>query len=132
MAIFKRQSYERHLGRKVSDVEFKLYQLSAYPLSPSETQEERNKEIAELKKIENVPTNVGKYAIVKDEVFLPENSLAQVHFHPYKIVNENRKKTWICLESKINVLEVGAGGTKERTDDRSFWMKVSECNIYNG
>jgi hypothetical protein len=54
MAIFKRLSYERHLGRKVSDVEFELYQLRAYPLSPSESQEERNQKIMELMNKKNI------------------------------------------------------------------------------
>jgi hypothetical protein len=136
MALLKRLSYEREHG-KVSDIDYKLYLLGARPLNPSETQEERNNQIAELLKTKEkdnktMESNIGKYAMVKDEVSLPENSLAQVHFHPYRIVNENRRKTWVCLESKINVLELGAGGTRELVEDRSFWMKVEECNIYNG
>lgn len=47
MAILKRASYEREHG-KVSDTDYKLYRLRATPLSPSETQEDRNKEINDL------------------------------------------------------------------------------------
>jgi len=47
MAILKRASYEREYG-KVSDIDYKLYQLRTIPLTPSETQEERNQKIMKL------------------------------------------------------------------------------------
>jgi len=50
MALLKRASYEREHG-KVSDIDYKLYQLRALPLTPTETQEERNQKITDLIRI---------------------------------------------------------------------------------
>ena len=71
---------------------------------------------------------LDKFAFVKEEVYLPEN-IAQIHGHPYRIVNQNEKRTWICLQSKVNIHQHGPGGSEDKVEDKSFWMKVSECNI---
>jgi hypothetical protein len=74
MSILKRASYERQCGKKVSDVDYKLYQLNALPLSPIETQEERNNQIAELMKKKIEPELTCKQFICKwVSEFLTEN-----------------------------------------------------------
>ena len=73
MAILKRASYEREHG-KVSDIDYKLYLLGARPLSPSETQEERNNQIAELMKKKTEPEMTCEQFICKwVSEFLTEN-----------------------------------------------------------
>jgi len=71
-----------------------------------------------------------KFAIIKDDVNLEKNNeLSQVHNYPYKIVNQNKKGTWICLQSIIQAVSIGVGGIKKETINKSFWMKTNECKI---
>jgi hypothetical protein len=72
---------------------------------------------------------LDKFAVVKKEVQLPKDSISQVHNHPYRIVNQNEKGTWICLQSKVNVHQSGPGGSFDEVVDKSFWVKVDECHI---
>ena len=72
---------------------------------------------------------IDKFAIIKEEVYLPKGDIAQTHKNAYRIVNQNKKRTWICLQSDVNVHRFGVGGAEDEVIDKSFWMKVDECNI---
>jgi len=87
-----------------------------------------------MEKTGKIPTPtidyIGKYATIKKEVKLPiHEKLTQIHNYPYKIVNQNRRRTWICLESKVFCTYISNTSSKYETTDRSFWMKVDECEI---
>ena len=76
---------------------------------------------------------LGKFAQIKNKVKLPKGDIAQVHNYPYKIVNQNKKITWIYLESKVFASYVSSVTNKciSETINRSFWIKVNECKIFD-
>jgi hypothetical protein len=89
-----------------------------------------------MEKTGKIPTStinyIGKYATIKKEVKLPiHEKLTQIHNYQYKIVNQNRRRTWICLESHIFVTYTSRVSNKSKHDviNKSFWMKVDECEI---
>jgi len=83
----------------------------------------------ELKKIDYI----GKFAEIKNKVKLLKGDIAQVHNYPYLIVNQNKRRTWICLESKVFASYVSSVTNKciSETINRSFWMRVNECKIFD-
>jgi hypothetical protein len=87
-----------------------------------------------MEKTGKIPTPttdyIGKYATIKKEVKLPAyEKLTQIHNYPYKIVNQNKRRTWICLESLIFVTYTSCVSNKSKCDiiNKSFWIKVDEC-----
>jgi len=76
---------------------------------------------------------LGKFAEIKKKVKLPKGDIAQVYNYPYLIVNQNKKRTWICLESEVYATYVSSVTNKAtfETINRSFWMRVDECKIFD-
>jgi hypothetical protein len=74
---------------------------------------------------------IGKYAEIKKKVKLFKSDITQSHYRSYKIVNQNKKRTWICLQSKLFAAYISSVTNKliEETINKSFWMKVNECKI---
>jgi hypothetical protein len=75
---------------------------------------------------------IGKFVEIKNKVKLDlNNQISQVHNYPYKVINQNKKRTWICLESKVYCTYVSSitNMSISEVSDRSFWMKVNECRI---
>ena len=70
----------------------------------------------------------GKFAIIKDDVKL-EDQLTQVHNYPYKIIEQNKNKTWILLETFVQCTCATVAGATHEQINRSFWMKVKDCII---
>lgn len=90
MGILKRSSYERERGRKVSDDDYELYLLNARPLSPSETQEERNQKIMKLLNKES--ENIEDKMLTEMNDFMKKYNISAINFGSHSVKKSKGKK----------------------------------------